>query len=154
MNEWSGTVVFTPSCRYICDDLLNQIDFNKLFGIRKSPLPTNLHRNGAYLAWSYPNKPPGDINYDKIRVGWYLHDDNSNVESMPIADCVYVNIDEPVHLSIGNYYNEFVFNLNGQTIYINKSEHNIQNFSNGWRLNPWSGGQETQDHNMYIPFYN
>lgn len=144
INIWTKTVVFTPSCRYECEDPLNQIDYNKLFGIRKFGL--DQFKNGAYLVWAY--KP----STDQIRIGWYLHDADGNFEGMPIAQSIYVEIGEPVYLYLRNYNNCFVYNLNGQTININKSEHNIVNFSNGYRLSPNSGGDETQDHNMVIQY--
>ena len=146
MNEWSKTVVFTESCRYITNDPLNQIDYNKLFGVRKSALYN--YRNGAYLVWAY--KPE----IDKIRIGWYLHDDDGNFISMPIAQSIYVNINEPVYLYLRNYNNTFVYNLDGVTVNINKSQYDIDNFSNGWRLSPNFGGQETPDNNVTITYNN
>jgi hypothetical protein len=144
MNQWSKTVVFTESCRYECQDPLNQIDYNKLFGVRKFGL--NQFKNGAYLVWAY--KPQTD----QIRIGWYLHDSNGNFEGMPIAESIYVEIGEPVYLYLRNHNSYFVYNLNGQMININKEDHQIDNFSNGYRLSPNSGGDETQDHDMVIMY--
>ena len=154
MNIWSKTVVFTESCRYECDDPLNQIDYNKLFGVRKFGL--DQFENGAYLVWAYApvvNKPD-TILYDKIRIGWYLHDSSGGFEGMPIAESVYVDIGVPVYLYLRNFKDWFIFNLNGQIVNIYKSDHDILNFSNGYRLSPHSGGQETQDHNMIVSFTN
>ena len=88
MNIWTKTVVFTESCRYECDDPDNQIDYNKIFGIRKFGL--DQFKNGAYLVWAYApvvNKPD-TILYDKIRIGWYLHDSSGGFEGMPIAESI------------------------------------------------------------------
>jgi len=152
MNEWSKTVIFTESCKYTTDDPLNQDDWNKLFGVRKSALSNS--RNGAYLVWCYPNYPIGHINYDKIRIGWYLHDDDGDFIPMPLSQTVYVNINEPVYLYLKNYNSNFVYSLNWNTYYINKAQYNIDNFSNGWRLSPHFGGQETPDHNVVITINN
>lgn len=146
MNVWSATVTFHRSCEYYCQDEENQIDYNKLFGIRKSPLA--LHRNGAYIGWNYvPAK-------DSIRLAWYLHDDDGGFESLPIPQTIYVALEDPITLYIANYNAYFIYVLDNHFLHINKSAHNIDNFSNGWRLNPWSGGQETQDHNMIVSINN
>lgn len=150
MNSWTKTVVFTSSCRYITDDSLNQDDWNKLFGIRKNA--TNNYKNGAYLVWCY--KPqvitPDGILYDKIRIGWYLHDDDGDFIPMPLTQTIYVNLNTLVYLYLRNFNNNFAFNLNGQSIPIMKAQYNIDNFSNGWRLSPNFGGQETPDNNVLI----
>lgn len=154
MNVWSGTVIFKSSCEYYCQDTLNQDDYNKLFGIRKSPL--YLHRNGAYIGWCYVPEvelPDGTL-YNKIRLAWYLHDDDGSFVLMPLSETVYVDLNTPVYLYIRNHNNNFTFVLNDEVFYINKWAYNIDNFSNGWRLNPWSGGSETQDHNMIISINN
>ena len=150
MNQWNAIVTFTSSCRYITSDPLNQIDYNKLFGVRKNGV--NNYKNGAYLVWAYvPQVNTSDgVIFDKIRIGWYLHDDDGNFEGMPIAESIYVDLNTPVQLNIYNYNAFFWFNLNGNSYYINKSEHNIDNFSNGWRLSPNFGGQETPDYNITI----
>lgn len=152
MNQWSKTVVFTPSCRYECIDPLNQDDWNKLFGVRKNAIEQ--FKNGAYLVWCYVPYSiiQGDTIIDKIRIGWYLHNNAGNFDLMPLTETIYVNIGVPVSLYLRNFQTYFIYNLNGQAIYINKADYNILNFSNGWRLSPNSGGDETQDHNMVIQY--
>lgn len=154
MNQWDKTVVFTSSCRYITDDPLNQDDWNKLFGIRKNA--TNNYKNGAYLVWCYIPQvtTPDGILYDKIRIGWYLHDDDEDFVLMPLSETIYVDLNTPVYLYLRNYNNTFVYNLDGVTVNINKSQYDIDNFSNGWRLSPNFGGQETPDHNVTITYNN
>jgi hypothetical protein len=152
MNQWSKTVVFTPSCRYECNDPLNQDDWNKLFGVRKNAVEQ--FKNGAYLVWSYVPYSiiQGDTIIDKIRIGWYLHDQNGNFDPMPLIETIYVDIGVPVYLYLRNFQTYFIYNLNGTVVNINKAQYNILNFSNGWRLSPHSGGDETQDHNMVIQY--
>jgi len=152
MNVWTKTVVFTPSCRYECEDLLNQDDWNKLFGVRK--FGSDQSKNGAYLVWCYVPYSiiQGDTIEDKIRIGWYLHDRYGNFYPMPLTETIYVDIGVPVYLYLRNYQTYFIYNLNGTVVNINKADYNILNFSNGWRLSPNSGGQETQDHNMVIQY--
>jgi len=154
MNQWSSTVVFTSSCRYETTDPLNQDDWNKLFGVRKSAL--NQYKNGAYLVWCYvPYSIIGnDTIIDKIRLGWYLHDDDGDFIPMPLTQTVYANLNTPVYLYLRNYETNFVYNLNGVPVYINKSSYNIDNFSNSWRLSPNFGGDETPDHNVIITINN
>jgi hypothetical protein len=154
MNEWSSTVVFTESCRYETNDPLNQDDWNKLFGVRKSALSNT--KNGAYLVWCYVPYSiiASDTIVDKIRIGWYLHDDDGDFIPMPLNQTIYVNLNTPVYLYLKNYYNNFVYNLNGQNIPIMKGLYNIDNFSNGWRLSPNFGGQEVPDHNVIITINN
>lgn len=149
-NEWYATVIFTSSCRYVTKEAGNQDDWNKLFGIRRSPLCNYI--NGAYLAWCYPNYPIGHANYNKIRIGWYLHNGNGKFVLMPLSETIYVDINEPVVMSIKNYSDNFVYNLNDKIIDINKSAYGIDRFSNGWRLSPNFGGQETPDHNIVIKY--
>lgn len=150
MNEWLATVVFTPSCRYITKDASNQDDWNKLFGIRKSPFFN--YQNGAYLGWCYPNYPIGHANHNKIRIGWYLHNENGKFVLMPLSETIYVNINDPVIMGVKNYSTNFVYNLNGKIIDINKSAYSIDNFAKGWRLSPNFGGQETPDYNIVIKY--
>lgn len=149
-NNWSGTVIFTDSCRYTTVDPLNQDDYVKLFGIRKSPFFN--YQNGAYLGWCYPNYPIGHANHNKIRIGWYLHNENGKFVLMPLSETIYVNINDPVIMGVKNYSTNFVYNLNGKIIDINKSAYSIDNFAKGWRLSPNFGGDETQDHNMVIQY--
>lgn len=143
-NNWTGTVIFTDSCRYETIDPENQIDYIKLFGIRKSPLPNNLKKNGAYLTWAYVSQ------VDKIRIAWYLHTDDKQVISMPIAVAPLVDLKVPVVLDIANYENSFVFNLNGSIVNIDKNKYNIDSFKNGWSLQPWGGGSEPVSHERRI----
>ena len=143
-NNWSGTVIFTDSCRYTTLDPDNQDDYVKLFGIRKSPLPTNTNKNGAYLTWCYVPS------VDKIRIAWYLHDRNRNFVLMPKAIAPLVEIQSPVILDIANYENNFVFQLGEMNVNINKEEKNIDNFKQGWSLQPWGGGTETIGHSRKV----
>lgn len=150
MNSWSKTIVFNNSAKYVTSDPLNQDDWNKLFGVRKNAISN--YRNGAYLVWCWPNKPIGDVNYNKIRLGWYLHNDNGDFVSMPLSQSIYVNLYTPVYLSVQNFNDRFVFIIAGQYFTIYKSQYNVDNFTNGWRLSPHFGGQETTDHNILINY--
>jgi hypothetical protein len=143
-NNWTGMVIFTDSCRYTTINPDNQDDYVKLFGIRKSPLPTNTNKNGAYLTWCYVP------NVDKIRIAWYLHDRDRNFIIMPKAIAPLVELNTPVHLDIANYENNFVFQLGEMNINIEKEDYNIDKFKQGWSLQPWGGGTETISHSRKI----
>lgn len=143
-NNWSGTVLFTDSCRYTTVDPDNQDDYIKLFGIRKSPLPTNTNKNGAYLVWCYVPS------VDKIRIGWYLHDRDRNFISMPMDIAPKVDLNTPVILDIANYKENFVFQLGNMNVNIEKGKYNIDSFKQGFSLQPWGGGTETISHSRKV----
>lgn len=143
-NSWSATVVFESSCRYTTVDNRNQDDFVKLFGIRKSPWPTNTRVNGAYLAWCYV--PEGD----KIRAAWYLHDRNGSFKFMTKTDAPLFDIGKPVSLSLINHDESFDFQLGDVKAEIEKAKYGIDNFKQGWSLQPWGGGTETIGHTRRV----
>lgn len=139
-NNWSGTVVFEDSCRYMTVAPNNQGDYIKLFGIRKSPWPTNTKKNGAYLVWAYVPE------VDKIRMSWYLHDRNGGFRFMPVSDAPLFDLNTPIKLDLTNHLESFDYQIGGVKFDVKKANYNIDSFKQGWSLQPWGGGTETIGH--------